>query len=113
MKRVISCGVDSPNSVAENSHILLISSKVIQGVCVAVLLASCATVPPPESKVVTKNIYVPVPVKCVDPASIPPEPGTVAMPIDARLAADLAASQARDLRKWGRGLMALIGPCTK
>lgn len=79
----------------------------------ALVLASCATVPPPEPQIVTKDIYVPVPVKCIDPASIPPEPGTVALPIDARLAADMAASQAKELRVWGRSLMALIGPCTK
>lgn len=77
------------------------------------LATSCATVPPPEPKIVTKTVEVPVAVKCVDPASIPPEPGTITLPLDARLAADLAASQAKDLRKWGRSLMALIGPCTK
>jgi hypothetical protein len=55
----------------------------------------------------------PVAVSCIDASAIPPEPGTVQLPLDARLASDLAASKASELRVWGRKLMALIGPCTK
>jgi len=78
----------------------------------ALALASCAPNCPPP-KVVTQVVKEPVAVACVDPALIPAEPGTVSLPLDARLAADLAASQAKDLRVWGRKLMAVIGPCTR
>jgi hypothetical protein len=75
-------------------------------------LSACATVP--EPRIVTKEVKVPVAVRCVDPASVPAEPATVAMPTDARQAADTAASQAQLLRKWGRELYALIVPsCTR
>lgn len=77
------------------------------------LLSACSTVPPPEPKIVIKTVEVPVAVRCIDPGLIPAEPGTVALPLDARLAADIAASQARDLRVWGRKLLGLIGPCTR
>lgn len=77
------------------------------------LLASCATMPPVEPKIETREVRVPVPTRCIDPALVPAEPGTVTLPIDARLAADLAASQAKELRAWGRKLLAIIGPCTR
>jgi len=73
-------------------------------------LSACATVPAP--KIVTREVLTPVPVRCIDPALIPAEPGAIALPSDARLAADTAASQALKLRGWGRQLMALISPCT-
>lgn len=80
--------------------------------CVSsILLSACApNCPPPKVQIQVEK--VPIATRCIDPALLPPEPATIAMPIDARLAADLAASQAKDLRKWGRALMALIGPCT-
>jgi hypothetical protein len=78
--------------------------------CVNLLAASCAPNCPPP-KTVTLVVKEPVAVACIDPASIPPEPGTITLPIDARLAADLAASQAKDLRVWGRKLLALATPC--
>jgi hypothetical protein len=74
-------------------------------------LTSCAPNCPPP-KVVTQTVLTPVAVRCIDPAILPAEPPTITLPIDARLAADLAASQAKDLRKWGRELQAIIGPCT-
>ena len=78
----------------------------------AIALASCApTCPPP--KVVTQVVKEPVAVACIDASTIPAEPGTLVLPSDARLAADIAASQAKELRAWGRELAALIGPCTK
>ena len=112
MNRVISFGVDSPHFPAENCQFLPISFKVIQGVFFSLAVASCAQNCPPP-KVVTQVVKEPVAVACIDASAIPPEPGTVALPLDARLAADLAASQAKDLRVWGRKLVALIGPCTK
>lgn len=86
--------------------------KRVSILSIAFALSSCAQNCPPP-KVVTQVVKEPVAVACIDPASIPPEPGTVALPIDARLAADLAASKAKDLRVWGRKLMGLIGPCTR
>lgn len=80
--------------------------------CVALILSGCATTCPPP-KIETREIKIPVAVACVDPSAIPPEPGTVQLPLDARLAADIAAAQAKDLRVWGRKLLALVGPCTK
>jgi uncharacterized lipoprotein YajG len=74
------------------------------------LLGGCAT---PAPQIITKTVYVPVAVACVDPKAIPAEPAAVALPLnDARLAADIAASQALAYHAWGRELLALIQPCT-
>lgn len=87
----------------------------MRSLTLAILLAlsACASVPCPPPKEVIRVEKVPVAVACIDPAAIPPEPGAVQLPLDARLAADLAASQAGALRIWGRSLLALIGPCAK
>ena len=78
---------------------------------IALALTSCAT---PAPQIITKEIKEPVPVACVDKSLIPAEPDAVALPLnDARLAADIAASQALKYHAWGRELLALIGPCTK
>jgi len=74
-------------------------------------LSACATVP--EPKIVTKEVKIAVPVRCIDPVLIPIEPGTILLPADARAAADLAAAKALELRGWGRALVALMGPCTR
>jgi hypothetical protein len=79
--------------------------------CVSFLTGCAPNCPPP--KIETQVVKEPVAVACIDASAIPAEPGMVALPLDARLAADLAASQAKDLRVWGRSLLALIGPCTK
>jgi len=77
--------------------------------CIA--LSACAT---PAPQIVTKTVEIPVPTACVDKSLIPAEPEAVALPLsDARLAADIAASQALKYHAWGRELLALIGPCTK
>jgi hypothetical protein len=77
-------------------------------------LSACATPNCPPPKIETREVLKePVAVACIDASAIPAEPNMVALPLDARLAADLAASQAKDLRVWGRSLLALIGPCTK
>jgi hypothetical protein len=85
----------------------------VLALCFVAMLASCSSLPAPEPQIVTKPVYVPVAVKCIDASAVPLEPGTVALPLDARLAADIAASKTKDLRVWGRNLLALIGPCTK
>ena len=78
----------------------------------ACALAGCATTPAP--KIVTRDVFIPTPVRCVDPAKIPSEPAETALSIDARQAADQASRQAKLLRAWGRELRALIVPaCTK
>jgi len=76
------------------------------------ITSACASTCPPP-KIVTQVVKEPVAVACIDPSSIPAEPGTVMLPLDARPAADLAAAQAKELRAWGRSLMALVGPCTR
>lgn len=76
-------------------------------------LSACTTPNCPPPKIETREVLTPVAVACIDASAIPAEPGTVILPLDARPAADLAASQAKDLRVWGRSLLALIGPCTK
>lgn len=82
-------------------------------VCLFVFaLVSCApTCPPP--KVVTQVVKEPVAVACIDPASVKPEPGTIQLSADARIAADQAAGQAITLRAYIHELLALMEPCTK
>lgn len=78
-----------------------------------VILNGCSSITP-TPQIVTKEVRVPVPVACIDKALIPAEPDAVALPLtDARLAADIAASQALKYHAWGRELFALIQPCTK
>jgi hypothetical protein len=85
--------------------------RYIPTVIALAALASCAT---PAPQIVTKEVKVPVPTACVDKSLIPAEPEAVALSLsDARLAADIAASQALKYHAWGRELLALIGPCTK
>jgi hypothetical protein len=86
-------------------------TRIITALCAAAALSACATAP--EPKVVTKTVFVPTPVACIDKASIPAQPDMVTLPADARSAADLAASQALLLRKWGTELLALMQPCTR
>lgn len=77
-------------------------------------LSGCATVPPAEPRIITQVVKEPVAVACIDKSLIPAEPEAVALPLsDARLAADIAASQALKYHAWGRELFALIQPCTK
>lgn len=78
-----------------------------------VLLPACAAQNCPPPKIQTQVIKEAIPAACIDPAIVPQEPGLVQLPLDARLAADMAASQALALRKWGRSLMAIIGPCER
>lgn len=80
--------------------------------CVSCITLSACTTPAPQ--IITKEVRVPVPVACVDRSLIPAEPEAVILPLtDARLAADIAASQALKYHAWGRELLALVGPCAK
>lgn len=79
-------------------------------ICICCILTACAT---PAPQIVTKEVRIPVAIACVDRTAIPVEPVSVALPLDARLAADIAAAQALSYKAWGRSLYALIQPCTK
>lgn len=88
--------------------------KRLYGIAVAFALAGCATTQEPAIEVRTVEVLKPVPVACVDPESVPSEPGKVGDRLNGNAAhdADLLAGSAIDLRQWGRELMALIRPCT-
>lgn len=76
----------------------------------AVLAAGCAHAPEtPE----IREVLVPTPVRCVDPAEIPAEPPTVGHRFngDAKHDLQILAPSARALRQWGQDLRALIEAC--
>lgn len=77
----------------------------------AALLAGCAHQEPP---VEVREVTVISPVKCVDPSRIPPEPRRVANRLngDARHDLQIVAANARELRKWGQEMRALLEQCT-
>ena len=79
-------------------HLLLIAA-----------LAGCAHKPEVEVR------EVPVPVTCVDPAKIPPEPPLVAQRFNGNARHDLVilAESARDLREWGQQMHALLEICAE
>lgn len=74
-------------------------------------LAGCKTVAEPT--VVVREVPVPVPVVCLDPADIPPEPPTVSQRFngDAKHDLQILAPNAQALRKWGQDLQALLEGC--
>jgi hypothetical protein len=74
-------------------------------------LAGCKTV---EPQVEIREVPVPVPVACVDPSAIPPEPPTVSQRFngDARHDLQILAPSAQALRRWGQELRALLEGCT-
>lgn len=74
------------------------------------LLAGCAH---PEPVVEVREVPVISPVRCVDPSKIPPEPRRVSNRFngDARHDLEVLAVSARDLRKWGQDMRALLEPC--
>lgn len=82
----------------------------------ALLLSACAgRTDPPAVQIVTQEVKVPVPVRCVDPSAVPGEPVQVGSRLNgnARHDADILGASAIQLRQWGRELRALITPCTK
>lgn len=81
---------------------------------VTVLLGACAH---PEPVVEVREVpvvtQVAMPVKCVNPADIPPEPGRVRQRFngDARHDLEVLAPNAQALREWGQELRKLIENC--
>jgi hypothetical protein len=68
-----------------------------------------------EPAIEVREVPVPTPVRCVDPADIPPEPPQVGDQFNGDAKHDLGvlAPNALELRAWGRSLRALIVPaCT-
>lgn len=74
-----------------------------------VVLAGCAH----EPKVEIREVPVPTPVTCVDPAVIPEEPPRVAQLFNGNARHDLVivAESAQALRTWGQELRALLDQC--
>jgi len=72
-------------------------------------LAGCAHKPEVE----IREVPVPTPVTCVDPARIPPEPPRVAHLFNGNARHDLTilADNAKDLRAWGEEMRALLEMC--
>lgn len=78
----------------------------------AFALAACQHT---EPGIEVRTVEVPTPVRCVDPADIPPEPPQVGDQFngDAKHDLGILAPNALELRSWGRTLRALIVPgCT-
>lgn len=75
-------------------------------------LSACASTPC-VPKIEYQVVHTPVPTACVDATKIHPEPPSITLDKDARVAADQAAMQANNLRLWGRELYALVLPCVK
>ena len=75
------------------------------------LIASCAH---QEVPVEVREVPVISPVKCVDPAKIPPEPRRVANRLngDAKHDLQIVAANARELRTWGEQMRTLLEQCT-
>ena len=75
----------------------------------AVVLAGCAHKPEVE----IREVPVPTPVTCVDPAAIPKEPPRVAQRFtgNARRDLEILAENAQALRKWGQDMRGLLEQC--
>ena len=75
----------------------------------AVLVAGCAQ----KQDVAIREVPVPTPVKCVDPARIPEEPPRVAQRFNgnARHDLEILAGNATELRTWGQEMRALLELC--
>lgn len=74
-------------------------------------LAGCKTIAEPVVEV--REVEVPTPVACVDPAAIPAEPPTVGQRFNGDAKHDLAilAPSAQALRKWGQDMRAMLEQC--
>lgn len=113
MKRAASCDRPRVHPAGVETGFSALPRLYVFSMAIA-SLSACAAVPPPETQIVIRELKIPVPVACVDPASVPIEPGAVILPLnDARGAADIAASQALKYKAYARELYALIVPaCT-
>lgn len=74
--------------------------------------AGCKHAPPPPPAEI-REVLVPTPVTCVNPADIPREPPTVGQRFngDAKHDLGILAPNARALREWGQELRALLEAC--
>jgi hypothetical protein len=79
---------------------------------IALLAAGCKHAPPPPPAEI-REVLVPTPVTCVNPADIPREPPTVGQRFNGDAKHDLAllAPNARALRQWGQDMRALLEAC--
>ena len=77
----------------------------------ALALAGCKTMADPVVEV--REVEVPTPVACIDPAEIPAEPPTIGQRFNGDAKHDLAilAPNAQALRKWGQEMRALLEQC--
>jgi len=75
----------------------------------AVFVAGCAH----RREVEIREVPVPTPVTCVDPARIPAEPPRVAQRFNgnARHDLEILAGNAQDLRSWGQEMRTLLEAC--
>ncbi|MXP42142.1 hypothetical protein GRI75_10870 [Altererythrobacter soli] len=79
---------------------------------IALLAAGCKHAPaPPPAEI--REVLVPTPVTCVNPADIPREPPTVGQRFngDAKHDLGILAPNARALREWGQKLRTLLEAC--
>lgn len=74
-----------------------------------VLVAGCAH----QREVEIREVAVPTPVTCVDPARIPQEPPRVAQRFNgnARHDLEILAGNAQELRSWGQEMRSLLELC--
>jgi hypothetical protein len=79
--------------------------------CLALLLCACG--PKAPIAVEVRTVEVPVPVACVDPASIPAEPPKVGSQLTGNPVVDILvlAESALELRRWGQEQNALLQGC--
>jgi hypothetical protein len=80
---------------------------------IALLAAGCKHAPVPPAPAEIREVLVPTPVTCVNPADIPREPPTVGQRFngDAKHDLEILAPNARALRQWGQDLRALLEAC--
>lgn len=86
-------------------------TRLLPLAALAFALAGCKTVPEPPVEV--REVVVPTPVTCIDPAEIPAEPPTVSRRFNGDAKHDLAilAPSAQALRKWGQDMRVLLDRC--
>jgi hypothetical protein len=73
-------------------------------------LSACQTTQP---GIEVREVEVPVPVRCVDPADVPAEPPRIGDELTGNAVVDLSivAASALELRKWGQEMAALLRGC--
>ena len=86
-------------------------TRLLPLAALALALAGCKTLAPPPVEV--REVLVPTPVTCIDPAEIPAEPPRVSRRFNGDAKHDLAilAPNAQALRKWGQDMRALLDRC--